>query len=174
MSNFNIAGQVDFPPKHLHCFRDGWYNRVFRDPLTDVHPLKSLTQETLYFCEMNVEWGRNTAYFHRDGKHGFLFAKAFRRFYNLKLKCTLSNGLDITLDPELFGRRTFFEYKNLRYRWSGVNKLKRQDGVVIALFERDYFKLGRVGMLHVFEEGKDMLDIVIATLTILMVWMQQN
>jgi hypothetical protein len=42
--------------------------------------------------------------------------------------------------------------------------LKREDGMVIASFDRMFFVYGRDGRLEIYEQGRAMIDIIIATL----------
>ena len=76
-----------------------------------------------------------------------------------------TNGTEVILEPRAFlgfSRNRYFRYKDKRFKWSGCNKLEREDGVVIARFERNVY--GRDGRLEVYQQGAGMVDVIVATL----------
>lgn len=84
---------------------------------------------------------------------------------------SFANETELVLEPRAylgFSKDSYFKYKEHRYRWSGCAKLKREDGIVMARFDRLYFAYGRDGRLEIYEEGKKMIDVIVATLMIVL------
>jgi hypothetical protein len=80
---------------------------------------------------------------------------------------SFANETEVVLEPRAylgFSKNSYFKYKSQRFRWSGCTKLKREDGMVIASFDRMLFVYGRDGRLEIYEQGRAMIDIIIATL----------
>jgi hypothetical protein len=126
-----------------------------------------MIKEILYFCEVETEWGGRKMYLHRDGKEGRLLLIGCRKALRTGATFQFPNDSEIILEdrPKLgFSLKNYFNYNGLRYCWHGISKLKTEDGTVVAKFDRSYFIRGRDGELHVYEDGRGMIPIIIATL----------
>src|SRR5947207_11310159 len=126
-------------------------------------------KDTLFFCELPFKWLGANAYFHRDGKGGPLHMTVTRKPFSKTATFSFANETELVLEPRAylgFSRDSHFKYKEHRYRWSGSAKLKREDGTVMARFDRLYFAYGRDGRLEIYEQGKQMIDVIVATVMV--------
>lgn len=65
--------------------------------------------------------------------------------------------------------RSYFEFKGKRYRWDGLASLRdTENGELVALFDRSYVGVERDGRLEIYNSGKDMVDLIVATLMMLL------
>ena len=90
-----------------------------------------------------------------------------RKPFSASTVFSFANETEVILEPRAFlgfSRHRYFRYKDKRFKWSGCNKLKREDGVVIARFDRMSFIYGRDGRLEVYRQGAGMVDVIVATL----------
>jgi hypothetical protein len=82
-----------------------------------------------------------------------------------------ANETQVKLEPRAYmglSRNSYFQYKSRRFRWSGTGKLKTEYGEIVAKFDRDHVAFGRDGTLAVYKRGEDMVDIIVATLMMIM------
>jgi len=78
-----------------------------------------------------------------------------------------ANETEVKLEPRGYmglSRNSYFQYKSRRFKWNGTGKLKTEFGEVVAKFDRDHFAIGRDGRLEIYKRGEDMVDIIVATL----------
>jgi hypothetical protein len=71
---------------------------------------------------------------------------------------------------KLFGLSSsvFFNYGEERYRWKGTRTFRLRNREVVAKFERKVMALGRDGILEVYELGKDIVDVIVMTIVMVL------
>jgi hypothetical protein len=90
-----------------------------------------------------------------------------RKPFSTTTRFSFANETEVVLEPRAYlglSKNCYFSYKSQRFRWSGCTKLKREDGRVIARFDRMFFVHRQDGRLEVYEQGREMIDVIIATL----------
>jgi hypothetical protein len=102
---------------------------------------------------------------------------AARKPFSPEIIIYFATGREITLKTKsYFGlrSRSYFEYKGGHYQWDGATVLKTaQDGTLVAKFDRSSASLTQDGRLEIYTPGKDMIDIIIATL-MMEIWIKHT
>ena len=156
--------------KRIDLLRQEWASRIFKDVDTNVrHTVKPSNQKkVLYFWEFPFQWLGANAYFYRKGKGGPLAMAAARKPFSSEFIIYFANGNEITLKPRTYlglWSRSYFEYNDGRYRWDGTTSLRTvDDEELVAKFDQIEDSIGQDGRLEIYNRGKDMVDVIVATL----------
>ena len=108
-------------------------------------------------------------HFYLDGKEGPLIATCKRGNISSGANIKFLDDSEIIIEPKEnwgFTSSVFFTYDECRYRWKGIKtfRLTTSDGEFVAKFNRQVMALGKDGQLEVYERGKDMVDVIVMTL----------
>jgi hypothetical protein len=114
-----------------------------------------------------MKWFGAHSYFRRRSKTGHLIMTAARKPFSTGITIFFVNGTEVFLELRSFLENDF-EFLGRRYRWEGCTILKNEEGEVVARYDQSYAGVLRDGRLEIYSPGKSMIDIIVATLMMLL------